>query len=94
MIRDTSCPTKGGPCRHCSIEKVSRPCTELLKDPRTGLFRAGARVLRMAELGAYCNNDGRHFVRDLASCPVPAAIAVPLVPVEISPLAWAARRGI
>jgi|GEM_PF-3301364 hypothetical protein len=93
-LLDATCPRSGGPCRHCSIERVLRPCTEILKDARTGLFRAGKRVLRMAELGPFCNNDGRHFVQDLAICPVPAAIAVPLVPVEVSPLEWAARRGI
>lgn len=91
---DSPCPKKGGPCRHCSIETVLRPFTRILKDARTGLFKPGERGLCRSVIGEFCNNDGRHFVRDLLSCPVPGALAVPLVPVEVSELDWARRRSV
>jgi hypothetical protein len=42
--------------------------------------------------GAFCNNDGRHYVSELSECPIPGARTVPLVPVELSELQWMARR--
>jgi hypothetical protein len=85
------CPKTGDPCRYCS-EEVRKTVT------RTGDSVKGIRrSVSVQPLGAFCNNDGRHFVRELAACPVPEALAVPLVPWEPSPLEWmqiqAARRS-
>ena len=42
--------------------------------------------------GAWCNNDGKHYVSELTECPIPGARAVPLVPFELSELQWMSRR--
>ena len=42
--------------------------------------------------GAWCNNDGRHYVLELTECPIPGARAAPLVLVELSELDWMRRR--
>jgi hypothetical protein len=61
---------------------------------RTGDSVKGIRrSVIVKKLGAFCNNDGRHFVRELEACPVPEALAVPLVPYEIDPLTWMRLKG-
>lgn len=82
------CPKTGTPCRHCSDE-VRREVS------RTGDIVSGIRrTEKVQPLGPYCNNDGQHFVKDLPECPVPAALAVPLVPYEIDPVTWMKLKGV
>jgi hypothetical protein len=72
------CSKTGVPCRHCSDE-ITKVIT------RTGDSVKGIRRTEtITPLGQFCNNDGRHFVRDLPACPVPSAVSVPLVPFELS----------
>ena len=81
-----TCPKKFRPCRHCSdeIEKITT---------RTGDIVTGIRrTERVTPLGAFCNNDGQHFVKDLEVCPRDLALAVSLVPHVISELEWMRRK--
>ena len=81
------CPLGRKICRHCS-EIVIRTVQ------RVGVIKTGTYERRetSANLGAWCNNDGRHFVRELKECPQPAPGSVPLVMPEISELEWMRRR--
>lgn len=82
-----SCSKTGSPCRHVSIEKIRNV-------QRVGVLKTGKIERResIILLGERCNNDGRCMVSELRECPIPAALAVPLVPFEISPLEWMRRR--
>ena len=84
---DIICPKTRGPCRHCSDE--CRKTVTRTGDSVTGIRR----TVDVQNLGAFCNNDCRSFVRDLAACPAVTALAAPLVPYEISPLDWMRRRS-
>ena len=82
MNTATVCPKTGAPCDFCSNE-VTRITT------RTGDIVSGIkRTVKTTPKGEFCNNDGRHFVADLDECPIPAALAVPLVPRQVSELEW------
>ncbi len=83
---DPICPKTGGPCRHCSVE-VTRMTTRS-GDIVSGIKRSVTEISQ----GAFCNNDGRRFVRDLDSCPVPTALEAPYIPREEDPLTWMRRR--
>ncbi|MDD1678019.1 MAG: hypothetical protein LUO93_02385 [Methanomicrobiales archaeon] len=77
-----TCPKTGGPCRHCSYE-ILKTVT------RTGDSVKGIRrTVNVQKLGVFCNNNGRKFVHQMNECPIPEALAVPLVPYEPSPLEW------
>ena len=69
-IIDPVCPMFGDACRHCS-EEISRTglFTRLKKNPVSGLFDPDGIKTRKVELGAFCNNNGRTFVKDLHYCP-------------------------
>ena len=86
--KDPRCPLNyNDPCRHCSDEeKIS---IQLVGDLKTNKL---VHHLCRIPLGKFCNNDGRHFVKDMKECPVPAALAVPLVPYQVSEREWFARR--
>jgi len=77
------CPKTGQECRHVSIEKD-------IRIQRVGVIKTGQVEKRETRiiLGERCNNDGRHYVRDLPECPIPGAIVVPLVPFELNELTW------
>lgn len=86
-MKDVICPMTKSPCRHCSNE-------EILNVSRVGIIKTGQierREIR-TPLGQFCNNDGRHFVRELDACPIPGALAAPLVPYELSELEWMRRQ--
>ena len=88
MVLDTICEKTGKPCRFCSLDRsqtVSR-----MTVIKTGQIERRETWIPM---GQWCNNDGKHFVRDLRSCPVPDALAVPLGPLEVNELDWSRRRG-
>lgn len=81
----TTCPKTGRPCDHCSFE-VTRVTS------RTGDIVSGIkRTVTETPRGAFCNNDGRHYVADLDECPVPAALHAP--PHVMSELEWMQIRG-
>jgi len=76
-IQNDVCPMFGDRCRHLSIEKTSRPYTELQKDPSTKLFkplRAGRKVVI---IGEFCNDAGK-WVADMHYCPVKYSLANPI----------------
>lgn len=76
------CPRTGRPCDHCSFE-VTRVTT------RTGDIVSGIkRTITETPRGAFCNNDGRHYVADLDECPADTALATPLVRREVNELEW------
>ena len=76
------CPLKGKGCRHCSQEHQVTVERVLVKTGKTE-----RREVR-TPLGERCNNDGRHYVRELKECPADIALGVPLVPYEVSELDW------
>lgn len=81
----TTCPKTGRPCNHCSLE-VTRVTT------RTGDIVSGIkRETTETPHGAFCNNDGRHYVADLDKCPIPAALHAP--PHAMSELEWMQIKG-
>lgn len=77
------CPKTRAPCRHCSNEV--RRTTQRVGVIKTHLLER--REIRI-KLGAFCNNDGKHFVSELKECPIPGALAAPLLPFEIDELTW------
>lgn len=81
------CPKTGRPCWYCSM-------ATLVRTSRVGVIATGLMERRIfrTELGAWCENDGQHFVRDLPECPMPAALAVELKPLEDDPLLWMQLR--
>jgi hypothetical protein len=50
------------------------------------------RVETRVTLGLFCNNDGRHFVRELTECPMQEGMNVPLVKKETTELEWMRMR--
>lgn len=68
-MTDNICPMFGDRCGHLSIEKTSRPCTEITKDPTTGLFKPVRASRIVVVLGEFCNDYGK-FVKDMHYCPV------------------------
>jgi hypothetical protein len=85
---DMICEKTGTPCRHCSEEKH-------INISRVGVIKTGQMERRRTEiaLGQFCNNDGKHFVRDLPACPVPEALSAPMIKHELSELDWMRRKG-
>lgn len=85
---DPFCEKTGHRCRHCSEEKR-------INISRVGVIKTGQIERRKTEiaLGQFCNNDGKHFVRDFLVCPIPGALAVPLVKKEVTELEWSRRKG-
>jgi len=66
----TICPLVKRECGHCSMEQsVTGVFTKLKKNPVTHMFDPAGRGTNVIKLGEFCNNDGRHFVRDLNGCP-------------------------
>lgn len=86
---DPICDKTGNPCRFCSNETLTNVS-------RVGIIATGRieRRVSTVNLGQFCNNDGRHYVRDLPACPVPGALAAPLVKHELSELEWMRRKGV
>jgi hypothetical protein len=81
------CEKIGKPCRFCSDDRV-------LSVSRVGVIATG-RIERRETwigLGQWCNNDGKHPVRDLPDCPIPIALTAPPANLEISELVWFRRR--
>lgn len=87
-MEDIVCERTGKPCRHCSEEKFTNIS-------RVGVIATGQIEIRktVAPLGQRCNNDGRHLVRELSTCPIPGALSVPLIRHEVSELEWSRRKG-
>lgn len=77
-IVDVVCPMFGEKCRFCSDEVVKEVVRfGIIKDCDLGKKgELGSRVRRI-ELGEFCNNDGKHFVRELSYCPSRWALARP-----------------
>jgi len=89
------CPLIDKLCRHCSKEfKHTGEFTRIFKDLKTGFFMAAGQGTACVPMGEFCNNDGRHFVRDLKECPAKIALGVPLVPLELSELQWMSCREV
>lgn len=82
------CPMTGKECQYVSMERV-------IKIQRVGVIKTGRFERRETriDLGEFCNNDGKHFVRDLKECPIPGALAVPLVPFVVDELTWMKRHS-
>jgi hypothetical protein len=81
------CPKTGVTCEHCSDE-IERIVT------RTGDIVTGIkRKVTIVPKGAFCNNDGKHYVKDLIECPVPGALSVPLVVPDMDPVLWMKIKG-
>lgn len=68
-LEDDVCPMFGNPCRHLSIEKTSRPYTEIERDGRTGLYVPKGCGRKVVVVGEYCNASGK-YVRDMHYCEV------------------------
>lgn len=77
---DDTCPMTNAPCRHCSIEKASGAVTLLKVDPYSGMLVRKADSFNVMEIGARCNNDGRHWVEDLKVCPATLKPTKPWAP--------------
>jgi hypothetical protein len=86
-MKDPVCEKTGTPCRFCSDERVTNVS-------RVGVLATGQIEIRetVTRIGQWCNNDGKHPVRDLPYCPIPAALNAPKVNLEISELEWLQRR--
>ena len=76
---DTFCPLGKEKCRFCSDE-VQREVVRfsVIRDCDLGKVGQTGSKVRRIELGEFCNNDGRHFVRELKMCPKKEALATPL----------------
>lgn len=87
MRRETICPLTGVGCRHASdeSERQVRDFSDLKTSKR------GKKVVYV-EKGVFCNNDGKHYVKDLKACPMVAALAAPLTPYVPNELEWARMR--
>jgi hypothetical protein len=68
-LEDEVCPMFGNHCRHLSVEKTSRPYTEIERDGRTGLYVPKGCGRKVVVVGEYCNDSGK-YVRDMHYCPV------------------------
>ena len=82
------CPKGKKECRHCSNMQI-------VNVKRVGVIKTGAmeRIVSKVNLGKWCECDGRHYVRDLKTCPVEDGKKVKLVPFVLSELAWSQRRS-
>jgi hypothetical protein len=56
------------PCRHCSREHTYRPCTKIIKDPTTKLYKPAGLDRVEIDLGLFCNDAGR-YVDEMQYCP-------------------------
>jgi len=54
-------------CRHCSVEHVYKPYTQIKKE--NGLFKPVKTGYLKTTLGAFCNNDGTAFIKEMNYCP-------------------------
>lgn len=86
------CPLdiEDGPCRHCSDE-VQKEVVRfgVIRDCEFGKAGQMGQKTRRIELGKFCNNDGRRYVKDLKVCPKKDALSVPLN----HELHWMKRRA-
>ena len=82
------CPLGKGICRHCSDEV-------LVEFKHVGVIKTQLmeRIETRIKLGLWCNNDGRHYVRELKSCPAIDALTTPIVPREPDLVAWMKKFG-
>jgi hypothetical protein len=78
----------GDECRHCSIEKASGKVTLLKKDIHNGMLVSRGESFNVMEVGAWCNNDGKHWVADLDRCPSRWDRANRVVPQQV----WAVSK--
>lgn len=64
------CKMFGDPCGFCSEESVVqiRPYS-VIKDCSLGKKGHVGKKRVTVEFGQFCNNDGKHFVRDMKYCP-------------------------
>jgi len=76
---DEVCPMFGDLCRHCSDE-VHREVVRfsVIKDCELGKKGHQGKRIRRIELGHFCNNDGKHFVKDMKYCPARWALTRPM----------------
>lgn len=77
------CEKTGTQCRHCSEEKHIN--LSYVGNIKTGRME---KRISIANLGQFCNNDGKKFVRDMIVCPLPDALSVKLVKRELTELEW------
>jgi hypothetical protein len=87
MICPLAPPWMNKDCRHCSDETTH-------KVQHVGVIKTGLIERRQTRIhrGLFCNNDGRHFVKELTVCPQPVPGSIPLVTYEVSELEWMRRR--
>ena len=74
-VKYDTCPMTGEVCRHCSIERASGKVTLLKVDPYSGMLIKKGESFNVLEVGAWCNNDGNHWVADLKVCPMRLDVA-------------------
>jgi hypothetical protein len=68
ILQNPTCPMfQDTDCRFLSMETSRHPYTLLKKV--NGIFAPDHQGVAIHELGAWCNNDGTHWVRDLRACP-------------------------
>lgn len=56
-------------CRHCSHEHTYRPCTRIVKDPTSKIWKPVGLDRIEIDLGLYCNDAGQ-YVDEMHYCPV------------------------
>jgi len=83
-----NCPKTGNPYRHASENKIPR--VERIADLKTKTIQ---KKTTYENKGVFCNNDGRHYIRDLKVCPASEALGVPLVPYVESEFDWMRRHA-
>lgn len=64
-----TCSMFNEPCRHCSREHIYRPCTKIVKDPTSKIWKPVGLDRIKIDLGLYCNDAGK-YVDEMQYCPV------------------------
>jgi hypothetical protein len=80
------CPQTTRPCRHCSMERTTRPFTKITKNKTSGLYDPAGLGKTVIELGSFCNNDGNKYVSELEDCPALYKPEVRSVKVKAQPV--------
>ena len=86
-MKETVCPMIGQVCRFASEIKI--PVVNRTVDLKKKVIR---KETTYDNKGVFCNNDGKHYVKDLKGCPKVDAFGVPMVPYVVSELDWSRRR--
>ena len=64
-----TCSMFGTPCRHCSSEHIYRPCTRIVRDPTSKIWKPTGLDRIKIDLGLFCNDAGK-YIDEMTYCPI------------------------